>query len=277
MWSVSKRGKTNENSHFPLLSSLFSVASFYHEGHYAGFYFFEDAENGKRKEEKPRDYAAIIDPDEADQITRANEEALRKAVNLATLNPTPDHILTVLKLQGALLDRSLAFSNKVRQTLLDHPNLGAVFDTPMSQYGINIKKAATKAEKDELLKNLSHHYFLLLFVSGEDPYSEAAVNIAKFVQSIYGWEIRVVSTNGKPIANFPNWQQSGNLSAVFGVNKTPVFFIVNPTSLKKGKSLSFEQYPVGAGVISFAELVNNICLQASHHKLVETLQKENNT
>lgn len=90
-------------------------------------------------------------------------------MDLATLNPTPDHILNVLTIQSEIVDRSLKFSEEVRRFIIENPEIGAVFETPLSQRGMNVKKVVEKAEKDAVIDQIKEKYFLLLFAEGEIP------------------------------------------------------------------------------------------------------------
>lgn len=250
-------------------------SDFYQEGHFSGFYFFEDPkkEEKKEKEVKP-DYGKVIDPNEAQRITKENNENFQKAVDLATLNPTPDHILNVLQVQSEIVDRSLKFSEEVRRFIIENPEMGAVFETPISQRGMNVKKVVEKAEKDAAISQLKEKYFLLLFTEGGDPYSEVAADVARLMEEAYDIKVRIVIVNDEPLKHAFNELKSESLPKLFNVNRFPVFFLVNPSSLerKSNQSLGFESYAVGAGAVSLTELVSNIYKQALHYHLIDQPQ-----
>jgi len=252
-----------------LLLPCFCFSDFYQEGHYSGFYYFEDP-----TEKPPKDYSGVTDPDEAERITKENNEKFQKAVDLATLNPTPDHILNVLTIQSDIVDRSLKFSEEVRRFIIENPEIGAVFETPLSQRGMNIKKIVEKGEKEGAVHQIKEKYFLLLFAEGGDPYSEIAADIAKLMEEEYDLKVRIVVVNEKPLKGAFNELKSEKLPQLFNVNRFPVFFLVNPSSLEKkdDQTVDFESYAVGAGPLTLTELVNNIYKQALHYHLIDQPQ-----
>ncbi|CCB87825.1 conjugal transfer protein TraF [Simkania negevensis] len=254
-----------------LLFPCFCFSDFYQEGHFVGFYFFEDPEPKKEEEEISRDYSKVNDPNEAQRITKENNERFQKAIDLATLNPTPDHILRALQIQSDIVDRSLKFSEEVRRFIIENPEIGAVFDTPISQRGMNVKKVVEKAEKEAIISQIKEKYFLLLFAEGGCPYSEIAADVALMMEEEYGLKVRIVVVNDKPFKHTSNELKSKSLPALFSVNRFPVFFLVNPSSLqrKSNQLIDFERYAVGAGMVSLTEIVNNIYRQALHYHLVD--------
>lgn len=257
-----------------LLFPCFCFSDFYQEGHYCGFYYFEDPTKEEKNVKEIQDYTGVTDPDEAQRITKKNNEKFQKAVDLATLNPTPDHILNVLTIQSEIVDRSLKFSEEVRRFIIENPEIGAVFETPLSQRGMNVKKVVEKAEKDAVIDQIKEKYFLLLFAEGGDPYSEMAAEIAKLMEDEYDLKVRIVVVNKEPLKRAFNELKSEKLPHLFNVNRFPVFFLVNPSSLEKkiDQTVGFESYAVGAGAVTLTELVNNIYKQALHYHLIDQPQ-----
>ncbi|MCB1084429.1 MAG: conjugal transfer protein TraF [Simkania sp.] len=260
--------------HLLFLFPCLCFSDFYQEGHYSGFYYFEDPAQEEKSEKKSHDYSGVTNPDEAQRITRENNEIFQKAVDLATLNPTPDHILNVLNIQSDIIDRSLKFSEEVRRFIIENPEIGAVFETPLSQRGMSVKKVVEKGEKDAAINQIKDKYFLLLFAEGGDPYSEIAADVAKLMEEEYALKVRIVNSNDEPLKHSFNELKSKNLPHFFNVSRFPVFFLVNPSSLEKksDQTVGFESYAVGAGAVTLTDLVNNIYKQALHYHLIDQPQ-----
>ena len=128
-----------------------------------------------------------------------------------------------------------------------------------------------KAEKDAVIDQIKEKYFLLLFAEGGDPYSEIAADVARLIEDEYDLKVRIVVVNEEPLKRTFNELKSEKLPHLFNVNRFPVFFLVNPSSLEKkiDQTIGFESYAVGAGAVTLTELVNNIYKQALHYHLID--------
>lgn len=237
------------------LSTVLS-AGFYEEEELRGFYFFEDPkEMEKAQKEDPKT------PEEAAELMAEQKEELYKLRCLAILSPTRENLVHYIEEQNKILALSENFAKQWQYILLDMPELGDMISNPMAASGIEVRKKVEDVHRMGVLDALGEEFFLLVFINGEDPYSEQAGKIAKQFSSVANWEVRVVSMNGLPSTSFPNFEKDKGLSLKYGIKQAPAFLIVNPETK--------EAFPVGVGALSVVELIDNIYLQATRHLLKE--------
>lgn len=231
-------------------------AGFYEENKIQGFYFFEDPkEGGKAEQNNPQT------PEEAEEIMAEQREELYKLRCLAILSPTKKNLISYIERHNKMISIADRFAKSWEHVLLDLPELGGGHTFSSSAVGIDVRKRAEEAYKLRTLDALGEKFFLLMFADGGDPYSEEAAQILNRFKDVTDWHIRVVSTNGLPLQAFPKPEKNQGLAERYNVEKVPAFLIINPDT-KEG-------YPVGIGVLSIPELIDNIHIQAERHLLGE--------
>ena len=234
-----------------LVTKLF--ANFYEENKIQGFYFFEDPKKAQ-EDKKPES------PEEAVAMIQEKKMELYQLRCLALLSPTQENIIRYIEKQNAILKVAAEFAIEWQYALLDMPLLGDSTN-PTTHIGIDLRKKVEEAKKQTTLEALRKKYFLLFFCEGKEPYSEKVGEIVKIFSDITYWEVRAVSLNGIAVSSFPDFELDKGISKKYGVHEAPSFFIVNPDTM--------QSYPIGAGILSASDLIENIYKQSNRYHLLE--------
>lgn len=238
--------------------SILSIAGlhggFYEESGNQGFYFFEDPkETEKSKQETPQT------PEEAAEMIAEQKKELYNLRCLAILSPTTENLTRYISEQNRFIALSEQFAKKWEHLLFDTPDLGSGHFSGTSAVGIEVRRKTEETQKLQTLDALGENYFLLLFAEGGDPYSEEAAKILNQFSTVTHWETRAISINGLPTKAIPNPEKNQGLAEKYHITKAPTFLVINPETR--------EGYPVGVGVLSVLELIDNIYKQAERHQL----------
>lgn len=227
------------------------MAGFYEEQANRGFYYFEDFFE-KEEEQIPQT------PEEATEYLEKEKEKLHQLLCLAIVSPTEENIKKYITEQNKWIASAETFAKKWEHLLLDFPELGEGFTNPITTAGIDIRKQSEEQEKKLLIDTLKENHALLLFAQGGEPFSEEAAKILNHFALVTDWEVQVVSLNNLPLQGFKEVIPSQGKAEKLGIYKTPSFFLFNRSG---------QMTPVGVGVISVSDLIDNIHTQVKRHLL----------
>lgn len=213
-----------------------------------GWAWYEDKKLSKQKDEEPP--YPITQQEKLAEIRKELEEKLA----LAVLNPTDEHLLDYMIEQKKWLDHSSHFSHLWTKMLLDHPELDPTTTTfPVSQYGIQLRKAMVHARNQDLILQLSKDHGLFFFYEGNSKISQALSIVVKEFSRRNAWEVVAISVDGSILQNYPNTRLDNGIAKSFGIETYPALFIVNP----KEKTA----VPIAYGLVTLEQIEDNIALQ----------------
>ena len=211
-----------------------------------GWYYFEDSKQANQDQSDP------ITPQQAEETITSEKRFLKQLLSLALLRPTEENVQNYMKRQKLWIDQSSRFAGMWGTALLENPLLGVLLPNPTTSYGLQVKKKVDLEKRKALLSSLSDEHFLVLFYKGEDPFAEAAGEVARLFGDANGWNVKGISLDGKLLANL-NSEVDKGISHRFGVDTGNVFYVADPFA---GRFV-----PVGAGLISVTQLEENIFSQ----------------
>ena len=240
---------------YALLLLFFShplLANFYEESEIQGFYFFEEGEP-QTKEKPPQ-----TPSEAADLIAEAKIELYELRCH-ALLSPTKENLIAYIRAQNRAITLAQNFSERWQMLLLDAPHLGGGVEAVTSSLAIEIGKEIEEKQKEKLLESLRNNFCLFLFAKGEEIASEEAAKVLHHFHLVTGWEIVVISFNQIPLKSFPNTIIDQGIAKKYAIQHSPSFLMINPET-KEG-------YPVGIGLLSVTDLIDNIVKQAQRYQL----------
>lgn len=237
---------------FFLLIPRLTFCSWYEQKLEGWYYFQEPAKEDSSPGKEP--LSSTLTPEEAEIYLAKESRSLKQLLSLAIIAPTEDNVENYMRQQRQWIQRASFFAKVWGKVLLQHPQLSDVINTPTSSYGVLAKREAGLNERKALLQKLSHDHFLLFFFKGSDPLSKKAAEVAELFASTNHWKLKAISLDGIGIEGLDPFEGGFSvdqgISAHFGVQVTPCFYIVNPKDN--------QAYPVGAGLIAVSELEENI-------------------
>lgn len=187
--------------------------------------------------------------EKAAQIRQNLEEKLAKAV----LEPTEQNIEDYMREQMKWINQSARFSTLWTKVLLQHPDLDATTEFPVSQYGIQLHKEIQQEERYALMQTLIPRYGLFFFYEGRSKSSQAFSLVVQEFAKKYGWEVIAISKDGFQLEGFKdNHVDNGSIQRL-GVEIFPSLFLVDPHQA--------DIRPIAFGLVSIDRIESNIALQ----------------
>lgn len=195
------------------------------------------------------------------KLQKQHEEALSQAI----MNPTPQSIELVLKLQKDIMDRAVAFQKVWQQVLLAK---GEKFIDPETNSNPHHRKIRENQDRQELsiqLKTISKRFGLFLALKQGCGYCEKFAPIAEEFARTYGFELLGIGDVVESSYRFKTLADNGVLRLINPDEKYPALFLVN---LNKK-----EVWPLAWGLNSLSDLEANARLVIDQMQKVSTVSE----
>lgn len=233
---------------------LFIVLILISNNSFAGQGFFSGAargwhwyENNKKKQEE--EAKALLSPSE--KIKAINQE-LESRLNKAIIYPNEKNIVSYIKLQKDMMDRSERFANNWQKAIYYHPELDERIKNPITQAARPIYYAKKQQDTERKIKYLAKEYGLIYIYRSGCPYCQQFAFVVKMFSEKYNWQVLGVSLDGKSLEEFPNSKQDNGIAETLGIKVVPALIAVHP------KDNTY--IPLAYGYISQNEMENRINL-----------------
>jgi conjugal transfer pilus assembly protein TraF len=206
----------------------------------------------RNKKDTSKQYE-VATPKSAVEELAEKRKVLEEAMAEAILRPSPRNVIKAQQMQHKLLNQSQKFSAVWMKNLLQHPELDATVQHPVTQFGIHIKKEDDQVKLETRIRALSQHYGLFFIYQGNCRFCQGMAGVVKQLSEKYGWKVLGVSQDGRMLPEFPESKRDNGISQAWGIKGVPAVFVVNPET---------EQViPIGHGLISLDQLEHNMILQ----------------
>jgi conjugal transfer pilus assembly protein TraF len=241
------RGKPMINFFILLLGLVCSTLSFagdYYTQHETGWYWFDDP---VKKTIKVPTKQKNNDP-----IENVNQvkETLKRTLDQAIINPTPDNIKRYITLQNQTSERVNQFVNTWQQVLLNHPELNYSISHPTNTIALQVYHENESKQKEAALAQFAQHSGLFFFYRSTCPYCQRFAPILKHFAEMHHLIVIPITLDGISLPEFPGSKQDSGQAEKFHVTVEPSLFAVDPVTQKA--------FPVAYGLTSETELLNNI-------------------
>ncbi len=175
---------------------------------------------------------------------------------------------TYLYLEKFMVDRAVAFGYEREKAVLSDPFLDSTTKKPLANFGLRAMNIEASQFRDGLLTELGGRTGLFFFYRSDDIYSAHQSPLVKALERNYGFTIKAVSMDGKPLPNsdWPDYLIDDGKAQNIGVHQVPAIYLFNPNDS------SFEM--VTQGLQSLPDLRKRIILAAERAELVTAQQAE---
>lgn len=237
----------------------------YPEG-WKGYYFYQDPPLEEREilpQQLPPTPAMPLQPEHfKDQL--ALKEALKKVpvekIDLPNLpaawlkllltakkeaaldQQTESTLLSYIKVHKETFNRAQRFTDMWALVMYTHPEQDFTSTNPMSTAGHEIYAEEKTVSEDDYLRSMHEKVGLFFFFTSTCPYCQKQSKLLKVFSDTYGWSVKAVTQDGRPLPEFPHAVKDNGMGDQLGVTKVPVVFLAIPD----------EEFlvPVGTGLIT---------------------------
>ena len=181
-------------------------------------------------------------------ITRQLDELKARAI----LDPSEANVIAYVRFQREQLDRASTFSDTWQRALWQNPDIDYTLQRPVNTVAKRTWLDNRKADRDQVLTNLSQRYGLFYFYPQSCGACEVFAPILHSVADSHRMAVMAVSMDGGPSRDFPNYVVDSGQRARMGVsgNETPALVLFD-TATKR-------TIPVGYGILSADEIMDRI-------------------
>lgn len=221
-------------------------ADYFYSEHEKGWYWFDDPKEIKvskntLQEEKPKN------PE--DKILFVQKQ-LKKTLDQAILEPTPEHIEAYILLQNQVNEQANLFANAWQRVLLNRPELNYALIHPTNNVALKVYHEGESKKKIEVIHDFAKQSGLFFFYRSSCPYCQRFSPILKHFIETYHIALVPITTDGKVLPEFPYSRQDDGQAKQFHVSLEPALYAVDPQTQKV--------FPVAIGLVSESELLDDL-------------------
>ena len=202
--------------------------------------------------DKPKTQSPAPAPQSATDQLAAIGKQLDELKARAVLNPTEENIIAYVRFQREQLDRASLFSDTWQRALWQNPDIDYTLQRPVSTVGKRAWTDNRKADRSQVLQQLSQRYGMFYFFAQSCGACEVFGPILRSVASSNGIAVMAVSMDGGPSKDFPNYVVDSGQRAKMGVpgNVTPALVLFDTVTKRA--------VPIGYGILTADEIMDRI-------------------
>ena len=169
---------------------------------------------------------------------------------------------TYLYLEKFMRDRATAFGYERQKAVYNDPFLDATSKRPTANFGMRTMTRAANGNRDALLKSIGKDSGLFFFYRSDCRYCEQEAPLIRGLEREFGFEIKPISLDGKPLANskWAGFQTNQGQAERLGVRQVPAVYLFNP------KTNAIEL--VSQGLQSLPQLKKRVLMAAERANLI---------
>ncbi|VWD45449.1 putative TraF conjugative transfer protein [Burkholderia contaminans] len=175
---------------------------------------------------------------------------LARRLDLATMEPTDDHIRDYLQLWQVTQQKGSTFADTWRRVVWQNPALDYTLTRPANNSAIKVFDAQRDQDQETQLRALAKDHGLIFFFRSDCPYCHAMAPAVKMLADKYGIDVLGVSVDGRGIDEFPHPADGRAQAVAWGVERVPALFI--------GSKQTGDHAAIGFGAMSVSEIVNRL-------------------
>jgi len=151
-------------------------------------------------------------------------------------------LLSYIKVHKETFNRAQRFTDMWALVMYTHPEQDFTSSNPISTAGHEIYAEEKTLSEDEYLKSMKDKVGLFFFFTSTCPYCQKQSKLLRVFSDTYGWAVKAVTQDGRPLPEFPLAVQDNGMGDQLAVTKVPVVFLAVPD----------EEFlvPVGTGLIT---------------------------
>ena len=196
----------------------------------------------------PVNAAPPIDLDPMAQVQQ-QREALERAMALAVLEPTAEHLRAYLQLNQALMAQSQAFAETWKQVVWTTPSLDHGLVSPTGA-AARTQADLKAAEQRTQFAAAAGRYGLLFFFRGDCPFCHQFAPVLSRFATDHGFTVIPVSLDGGVLPEYPQPRSNFDAAARLEVSAYPAVYLLDPATRKVA--------PAVFGAVGYSELAQRL-------------------
>ncbi len=181
----------------------------------------------------------------------AMQKRLEELKRVAVMNPTDTNLMTYMRYQRTVMNKSEHFAQRWQRLVWTVPDLDyGMTGRPTNAMAINAFDEQQRDRQAQTVKALAATHGLIFVFRGDCPHCHRFAPILKRFEQEFGFTVLAVSLDGRAIAEYPNAQPDNGIAARLDARAVPALYLTTPATR--------QIRPVGFGVMSMSDLVERI-------------------
>ncbi len=205
---------------------------------------------------RPDAEARPLDVGPAPMTTAWFRDNIKKYLDHAIDDPTPQNVQAYYYLQRAMMDKASKFTEVASQVVDGDPNLDENVRRPLGTFAAETADEVAGKNTKLALGQIAQKAGIMVFFRSDCPYCAQEAPILLSLSQQYGFSLFPVSTDGRPLESgaFPNFAIDRGQAASSGVQATPAIFLAVPPTT---------YVPLAQGALTLTDLEQRI-VQGAH-------------
>lgn len=186
-------------------------------------------------------------------------EAMQKRLDdlkrVAVMNPTDANLLSYMRYQRFVMDKSEFFAERWQRMVWSVPDLDyGLTGRPTNAMAISVFDDQQRDKQAQAVRNLASTHGVLFIFRSDCPYCHRLAPILKRFEQEYGMTVFPVSLDGRGLPEYPNPQPDNGIATRLNASMVPALYLSAPSKR--------QIRPIGFGVMAMNELVERIAALA---------------
>ncbi len=186
-------------------------------------------------------------------------EAMQKRLDdlkrVAVMNPTDANLLSYMRYQRFVMDKSEFFAERWQRLVWSVPDLDyGLTGRPTNAMAIGVFDDQQRDKQAQAVRNLASTHGLLFIFRSDCPYCHRLAPILKRFEQEYGMTVFPVSLDGRGLPEYPNPQPDNGIATRLNASMVPALYLSAPSKR--------QIRPIGFGVMAMNELIERIAALA---------------
>ena len=186
-------------------------------------------------------------------------EAMQKRLDdlkrVAVMNPTDANLLSYMRYQRFVMDKSEFFAERWQRLVWSVPDLDyGLTGRPTNSMAIGVFDDQQRDKQAQTVRNLASTHGLLFIFRSDCPYCHRLAPILKRFEQEYGMTVFPVSLDGRGLPEYPNPQPDNGIATRLNASMVPALYLSAPSKR--------QIRPIGFGVMAMNELIERIAALA---------------
>ena len=181
----------------------------------------------------------------------AMQKKLEDLKRVAVMNPTDENLLSYMRYQRLVMDKSEVFSERWQRLVWTMPELDySLSGRPTNAMAIGAFDEQQQARQAQVVRSLASTHGLVFIFRSDCPYCHRLAPILKRFEQEFGMTVFPVSLDGRGLPEYPNPQLDNGIATRLNASVVPALYLTAPSKR--------QIRPVGFGVMAMTELLERI-------------------
>jgi len=185
----------------------------------------------------------------------AMQKRLDDLKRVAVMNPTDANLLSYMRYQRFVMDKSEFFAERWQRLVWSVPDLDyGLTGRPTNAMAIGVFDDRQRDRQARAVRNLASTHGVLFIFRSDCPYCHRLAPILKRFEQEYGMTVFPVSLDGRGLPEYPNPQPDNGIATRLNASMVPALYLSAPAKR--------QIRPIGFGVMAMNELIERIAALA---------------